>query len=165
MDMKKISLEQMVSFLKEQGFVFQGSEIYGGLANAWDYGPLGVELIQNIKNAWWNRFVRKNKWNVGLDSAILMNREVWVASGHIGSFSDPLIDCKKCHARYRADQLVENNAKGAVASDGMTNEQLLAYLYEHHVVCPSCGALDYTDIRQFNLMFKTHQGVLEDSKS
>lgn len=92
--MKKISLEQMVSFLKEQGFVFQGSEIYGGLANAWDYGPLGVELIQNIKNAWWNRFVRKNKWNVGLDSAILMNREVWVASGHIGSFSDPLIDCK-----------------------------------------------------------------------
>lgn len=163
--MKKISLEQMVSFLKEQGFVFQGSEIYGGLANAWDYGPLGVELIQNIKNAWWNRFVRKNKWNVGLDSAILMNREVWVASGHIGSFSDPLIDCKKCHARYRADQLVENHAKGAVASDGMTNEQLLAYLYEHHVVCPSCGALDYTDIRQFNLMFKTHQGVLEDSKS
>lgn len=163
--MQKITLEQLVAFLKEQGFVFQGSEIYGGLANAWDYGPLGVELINNIKQAWWKKFVKNNRYNVGLDSAILMNREVWVASGHIGSFSDPLIDCKKCHARYRADKLVEDYSKGELTGDGMSNEELLKYIYDHKITCPSCGALEYTDIRKFNLMFKTHQGVVEDNKS
>ena len=163
--MQKITLEQLVGFLKEQGFVFQGSEIYGGLANAWDYGPLGVELKNNIKQAWWNKFVKQNKYNVGLDSAILMNKEVWVASGHIGSFSDPLVDCKKCHSRYRADKLVEDHSHGEITGDGMSNEALLQYLKDNNVVCPSCGALDYTDIRQFNLMFKTHQGVIEDSKN
>lgn len=163
--MQKITLEQLVAFLKEQGFVFQGSEIYGGLANAWDYGPLGVELINNIKQAWWKEFVKNNRYNVGLDSAILMNREVWVASGHIGSFSDPLIDCKKCHARYRADKLVEDYSKGELTGDGMSNEELLKYIYDHKITCPSCGALEYTDIRKFNLMFKTHQGVVEDNKS
>ena len=163
--MKKISLEQLVSYLKEQGFVFQGSEIYGGLANSWDYGPLGVELKNNIKQAWWKKFVKQNKYNVGLDSAILMNKEVWVASGHIGSFSDPLVDCKKCHSRYRADKLVEDHSNGTISGDGMSNEALLSYLKDNNVVCPTCGALDYTDIRQFNLMFKTHQGVIEESKN
>ena len=163
--MKKISLEQLVSYLKEQGFVFQGSEIYGGLANSWDYGPLGVELKNNIKQALWKKFVKQNKYNVGLDSAILMNKEVWVASGHIGSFSDPLVDCKKCHSRFRADKLVEDHSNGAISGDGMSNDALLAYLKDNNVVCPTCGALDYTDIRQFNLMFKTHQGVIEESKN
>ena len=163
--MQKISLEGLVGFLKEQGFVFQGSEIYGGLANSWDYGPLGVELKNNIKQAWWNKFVKQNRLNVGLDSSILMNKEVWVASGHIGSFSDPLVDCKKCHSRFRADKLVEDHSKGAISGDGMSNEELLNYLKDNKVVCPICGALDYTEIRQFNLMFKTHQGVIEDSKN
>ncbi len=163
--MQKITLEGLVGFLKEQGYVFQGSEIYGGLANAWDYGPLGVELKNNIKQAWWNKFVKQNKYNVGLDSAILMNREVWVASGHIASFSDPLIDCKKCKARHRADKLVEEHSKGAISGDGMSNEALLEYLNTNNVVCPSCGALDYTEIRKFNLMFKTHQGVIEEAKN
>ena len=161
--MQKITLEGLVAYLKEQGFVFQGSEIYGGLANAWDYGPLGVELKNNIKQAWWAKFVKQNKLNVGLDAAILMNRETWVASGHISSFSDPLIDCKKCHARYRADKLIEDYSKGEISGDGMTNEQLTSFIKEHNIVCPKCGALDYTDIRRFNLMFKTHQGVIEDS--
>ncbi|MBO5712090.1 MAG: glycine--tRNA ligase [Acholeplasmatales bacterium] len=165
MTMQKINLEQLVAYLKEQGFVFQGSEIYGGLANSWDYGPLGVELKNNIKQAWWKKFVKQNKYNVGLDSAILMNKEVWVASGHIGSFSDPLVDCKKCNSRYRADKLVEDHSNGQVSGDGMSNDALLAYLRDNKVVCPTCGALDYTDIRQFNLMFKTHQGVIEESKN
>ena len=163
--MQKITLEGLVAYLKEQGFVFQGSEIYGGLANAWDYGPLGVELKNNIKQAWWSKFVKNNKYNVGLDAAILMNKEVWVASGHIGSFSDPLVDCKKCNSRYRADKLVEDHSHGAITGDGMSNEELTKYLYDNNVVCPTCGALAYTDIRQFNLMFKTHQGVIEDSKN
>ena len=163
--MQKITLEQLVEFLKEQGFVFQGSEIYGGLANSWDYGPLGVELINNIKQAWWKKFVKNNRYNVGLDSAILMNKEVWVASGHIGSFSDPLIDCKKCHSRYRADKLIEDYTKGEKTGDGMSNEELLDFIYSHKITCPSCGGLEYTDIRKFNLMFKTHQGVVEDNKS
>ncbi|MBR6072177.1 MAG: glycine--tRNA ligase [Acholeplasmatales bacterium] len=163
--MQKITLEGLVGFLKEQGFVFQGSEIYGGLANAWDYGPLGVELKNNIKKAWWKKFVQENKYNVGLDAAILMNKEVWVASGHIGSFSDPLVDCKKCHSRYRADKLIEDFSHGAITGDGMTNEELTKFLIDNKIVCPTCGALDYTDIRQFNLMFKTHMGVIEDSKA
>ncbi len=163
--MQKITLEELVAFLKEQGFVFQGSEIYGGLANAWDYGPLGVELKNNIKQAWWKKFVKTNKYNVGLDAAILMNREVWVASGHIGSFSDPLVDCKKCHSRFRADKLIEDFTHGEITGDGMSNEELTKYLVDNNVVCPTCGALDYTDIRKFNLMFKTHQGVVEDAKN
>ena len=163
--MTKINLEQLVSFLKEQGYVFQGSEIYGGLANSWDYGPLGVELKNNIKQAWWKKFVKQNRYNVGLDAAILMNKEVWVASGHIGSFSDPLVDCKKCHARYRADKLIEDYSHGEINGDGMSNEALLDFIKEHNIVCPTCGAMDYTDIRQFNLMFKTHQGVIEDAKN
>ena len=162
--MQKINLEQLVSFLKEQGYVFQGSEIYGGLANSWDYGPLGVELKNNIKQAWWKKFVKQNRYNVGLDAAILMNKEVWVASGHIGSFSDPLVDCKKCHARYRADKLIED-AYPDQHCDGWTNEELINFIKEHNIVCPTCGAMDYTDIRQFNLMFKTHQGVIEDAKN
>ena len=163
--MQKITLDQLVAYLKEQGFVFQGSEIYGGLANAWDYGPLGVELKNNIKKAWWNKFVQTNRYNVGLDAALLMNKEVWVASGHIGSFSDPLVDCKKCHSRFRADKLIEDFTHGALTGDGMSNEELTKYLKDNNIVCPTCGALDYTDIRQFNLMFKTHMGVIEDSKA
>lgn len=163
--MQKITLEGLAAFLKEQGFVFQGSEIYGGLANAWDYGPLGVELKNNIKQAWWKKFVSQNKYNVGLDSAILMNKEVWVASGHIGSFSDPLVDCKSCHSRFRADKLIEDFTHGEVTGDGMSNDELTKYLIEHQIKCPTCGALNYTDIRQFNLMFKTHQGVIEEAKS
>ncbi len=163
--MQKISLEGLVAYLKEQGFVFQGSEIYGGLANSWDYGPLGVELKNNIKQAWWSKFVKNNRYNVGLDAAILMNKEVWVASGHIGSFSDPLVDCKKCNSRFRADKLVEDHSHGAITGDGMSNEELTKYLVDNNVVCPTCGALAYTDIRQFNLMFKTHQGVIEEAKN
>lgn len=163
--MQKITLEGLVAFLKEQGFVFQGSEIYGGLANAWDYGPLGVELKNNIKRAWWKKFVQTNRYNVGLDAALLMNKEVWVASGHIGSFSDPLVDCKKCHSRFRADKLIEDFTHGEVTGDGMTNEELTKYLIDNKIKCPTCGELDYTDIRQFNLMFKTHMGVIEDSKT
>ena len=161
----EVSMEKFVAFLKSQGFVYQGSEIYGGLANAWDYGPLGVELKNNIKQAWWKKFVKQNRYNVGLDAAILMNKEVWVASGHIGSFSDPLVDCKKCHARYRADKLIEDYSHGEINGDGMSNEALLDFIKEHNIVCPTCGAMDYTDIRQFNLMFKTHQGVIEDAKN
>ena len=163
--MQKITLEELVAFLKEQGYVFQGSEIYGGLANAWDYGPLGVELKNNIKQAWWKKFVKQNKYNVGLDAAILMNKETWVASGHIGSFSDPLVDCKKCHSRFRADKLIEDYTHGEITGDGMSNEELTNYLKDHNIVCPTCGALDYTDIRKFNLMFKTYQGVIEDAKN
>ena len=159
------TMEKIVALAKSRGFVYPGSDIYGGLANSWDYGPLGVELINNIKQAWWKKFVKNNRYNVGLDSAILMNKEVWVASGHIGSFSDPLIDCKKCHSRYRADKLIEDYTKGEKTGDGMSNEELLDFIYSHKITCPSCGGLEYTDIRKFNLMFKTHQGVVEDNKS
>lgn len=163
--MSEMSLEQLVGYLKEQGFVFQGSEIYGGLANSWDYGPLGVELKNNIKKAWWLKFVQANKLNIGLDSAILMNPEVWVATGHVGGFSDPLIDCKKCNTRHRADKLIEDFTHGEVIGDGMSNEEMLNFLNEHKVACPVCGSVDYTEIRQFNLMFKTNQGVIEDQKN
>ena len=157
------TMEKIVALCKGRGYVYPGSEIYGGLANAWDYGPLGVELKNNIKQAWWQKFVRQSPYNVGLDSAILMNPQAWVASGHVGGFSDPLMDCRDCNTRHRADKLIEE-ATGAIA-DGWSNEQLLAYIREQGICCPSCGSANFTDIRKFNLMFKTFQGVTEDSKS
>lgn len=163
--MANITLDKLVAYLKEQGFVFQGSEIYGGLANSWDFGPLGVLLKQNIKNAWWKKFVTESKYNVGLDSAILMNPEVWVASGHLSNFSDPLIDCKSCNTRYRADKLIEDFTHGEVLGDGMTDDEMIDYINKNNIVCPCCGKLNYTGVRKFNLMFKTHQGVTEESKS
>ncbi|MDD4212849.1 MAG: glycine--tRNA ligase [Bacilli bacterium] len=159
------TMEQLVALLKHIGYVYQGSEIYGGLANAWDYGPLGVELKNNIKRFWWRKFVQESPTNVGLDSAILMNPEVWVASGHVGGFSDPLVDCKGCGARHRADKLIEDATSGAVQADGWTNDALDLYLKEHKITCPICGKSDFTPIRKFNLMFKTNQGVLEEEKN
>ena len=156
-------MEKIVSLCKGRGFVYAGSEIYGGLANTWDYGPLGVELKNNVKKAWWKKFVQESPYNVGLDSAILMNPMTWVASGHVGGFSDPLIDCKECKTRHRADKLIED-FDGTVA-DGWTNEQMLDYIKSNNIVCPDCGKLNFTDIRKFNLMFKTFQGVTEDSKN
>ena len=157
---KKITMEELVSFLKHQGFVYQGSEIYGGLANAWDYGPLGVELLNNIKKMWWKKFVQESKTNVGLDSAILMNPKVWVASGHVGGFSDPLIDCKHCGVRHRADKLIEDFTKGEITGDGWTNDELMEFIKKNNITCPDCGSSNFTDIRKFNLMFKTNQGVI-----
>ena len=165
MDKKKFSMEELVTFLRHQGFVYQGSEIYGGLANAWDYGPLGVELLNNIKKAWWKKFVQESPTNVGLDAAILMNSKVWVASGHVGGFSDPLIDCKSCGVRFRADKLIEDATNGEVTGDGWSNEQLMNYIKEHEIKCPECGKSNFTDIRKFNLMFKTNQGVIDDDKN
>ncbi len=156
-------MDRIVDLCKSKGFVYPGSEIYGGLANTWDYGPLGVELKKNIKNAWMKKFVQENKYNVGLDSAILMNPQTWVASGHIGGFSDPLMDCKECKTRHRADNLIEDFDGTNVA--GWSNEQMMDYINEKGIVCPNCGKHNFTDIRQFNLMFKTFQGVTEDSKS
>ena len=156
------TLDQIVALCKNRGFVFPGSEIYGGLANTWDYGPLGVELKNNIKNAWRKKFIQENKYNVGLDCAILMNPQTWVASGHLGGFSDPLMDCCECKTRHRADQLIEDFDGTNVA--GWTNEQLSDYIKEHNIPCPNCGKTNFTDIRQFNLMFKTFQGVTEDTK-
>ena len=165
----EVTMEKIVALAKNRGFIFSGSEIYGGLANTWDYGPLGVELKNNIKDAWRLKFVRESKYNVGLDAAILMNPRTWVASGHVGGFSDPLIDCKACKSRFRADQLIEAYMKenGVVEGpiDGWTNEQLENYINEKGIVCPDCGKADFTGIRQFNLMFKTFQGVTEDSKA
>ncbi len=160
---ENITMEELVNLCKQYGIIFQGSEIYGGLANTWDFGPVGAELKNNIKKAWKQKFIQEDANNVGLDSAILMNPKVWEASGHISTFSDPLIDCKNCKTRYRADKLVEDD--GIEDAGGMSNEDLIKYINEHNIVCPKCGKLDYTDIRQFNLMFKTFQGVTEDSKS
>ena len=165
MDIKDKTFNKIVSHAKEQGFVLQGSEIYGGLSNTWDFGPLGVELKNNIKNAWWKKFIQENPYNVGLQSAILMNPKVWEASGHLAGFSDPLMDCKQCKTRHRADHLIEEFSKGSVNPEGWTNEQMMDYIKENHVACPDCGAHDFTEIRRFNLMFKTFQGVLEDAKS
>ena len=166
--MKKKSMEKVVSLCKSKGFVFPGSDIYGGLANTWDYGPLGVELKNNVKKAWWKKFVQESVYNVGLDSAILMNPKTWVASGHLAGFTDPLIDCKNCNSRFRADKLVEEyNEKENIDMlvDGMTDEKLMAYIEEKNIKCPECGKHNFTNIRKFNLMFKTFQGVTEDSKS
>ena len=163
--MEDMTMEKLVAFLKHQGFVFQGSEIYGGLANAWDYGPLGVELKNNLKKLWWKKFVQESPYNVGMDSAIIMNPQVWVASGHVGGFSDPLTDCKKCGVRYRADKLIEDATDGNVVADGMSDEELISYIKDNKVKCPSCGSNDFTDIRKFNLMFKTNQGVIDDEKN
>lgn len=166
--MEKLTMDKIVGLCKNRGYVYPGSEIYGGLANTWDYGPLGVELKNNIKKAWMKKFVQESKYNVGLDAAILMNPEVWVASGHVGNFSDPLIDCKECKTRHRADKLIEEWAheqgKDMIA-DGMSDEQLINFIKENHIPCPNCGKENFTDIRKFNLMFKTFQGVTEDSKS
>ncbi len=161
-------MEQIVALCKGRGIIFAGSEIYGGLANTWDYGPLGVELKNNVKKAWWKKFVQESKYNVGLDSAILMNPQTWVASGHIGGFSDPLTDCKECKTRHRADKLIEDY----VAANGLDfnpavldDKGMMEYINENKIACPNCGKLNYTDIRKFNLMFKTFQGVTEDSKA
>ena len=164
------TMEKIVAVAKSRGFVFPGSEIYGGLANTWDYGPLGVELKNNVKKAWWQKFVQESPYNVGVDCAILMNTQTWVASGHIGGFSDPLMDCKECHERFRADQLIENFAKEKgieleSSVDGWSNEEMQNWINDHNAPCPSCGAHNFTDIRQFNLMFKTFQGVTEDAKN
>ncbi len=163
--MEKVTMEELVNYCKQYGFVFQGSEIYGGLSNTWDYGTLGRELKNNIKNAWWKKFIQENVYNYGLDSAILMNPEVWVASGHVASFADPLIDCKKCKARARADKLIEDFTNGLETGDGWENEKLESYIRDNHIPCPKCGACDFTSIRKFNLLFETHQGVTEDTKS
>ena len=157
------TMDQIVALCKNRGFVYAGSEIYGGLSNAWDYGPLGVEFKNNIKRAWWKKFVQESPYNVGLDAAILMNPEVWVASGHVGGFSDPLMDCRDCKTRHRADKLIE--AYTGESADGWSNEKMTAFIREHHIKCPNCGSENFTDIRQFNLMFKTFQGVTEDAKS
>lgn len=164
---REVSIEKITALAKSRGFVFPGSDIYGGLANTWDYGPVGVELKNNVKKAWWKKFVQESKYNAGLDAAILMNPKTWVASGHVGGFSDPLIDCKACKARFRADKLIEDHRKAQgepeVTVDGWSNETQEAYIKEHGVVCPECGKMDFTSIKKFNLMFKTFQGVTEDS--
>lgn len=166
---KEFTLDVIVALAKSRGFVFPGSEIYGGLANTWDYGPVGVELKNNVKKAWWKKFIQESKYNVGLDSAILMNPKTWVASGHVGGFSDPLIDCKSCKSRFRADKLAEDFIKTredmSISVDGWSNEKLQDFIAENKVSCPDCGKSDFTGIRKFNLMFKTFQGVTEDSQA
>ena len=157
------TMDQIVSLCKDRGFIYSGSEIYGGLSNTWDYGPLGVEFKNNVKHAWWKKFIQESPYNVGIDTAILMNPEVWVASGHLKSFSDPLMDCRDCKTRHRADKLIED-ATGENA-DGWSNQKMMDFIREHHIKCPNCGSENFTDIRQFNLMFKTFQGVTEDAKS
>ncbi len=162
------SMETLVALCKNRGFIYAGSEIYGGLANTWDYGPLGMELKNNVKKAWMKKFIQENKYNVGLDSAILMNPQTWVASGHVGGFSDPLIDCKECKTRHRADKLIEEWAheKGKdMIADGMSDKELVDFIKENQIPCPDCGKTNFTDIRKFNLMFKTFQGVTEDAKA
>ena len=167
---KEKTMDKIVALCKGRGFVFPGSEIYGGLANSWDYGPLGVELKNNVKRAWWKKFVQECRYNVGLDSAILMNPQVWVASGHVGGFSDPLMDCKECKERFRADKVIEdwcqtNSFDLGHSVDAMSQAEMKTFIDEHEICCPSCGKRNWTDIRQFNLMFKTFQGVTEDAKN
>ncbi len=162
------TMEKVVALCKGRGFVYPGSEIYGGLANTWDYGPLGVELKNNVKRAWWKKFIQESPYNVGLDAAILMNPQTWVASGHVGGFSDPLMDCKECKSRHRADKLIEDfmHDKGeAIVVDGWSDSKMLEFIKENNITCPKCGKSNFTDIRKFNLMFKTFQGVTEDSSA
>ncbi len=172
----KVTMDELVALAKNRGFIFPGSDIYGGLANSWDYGPYGIALKNNIKKAWWQKFIQESPYNVGIDAAILMNPRVWEASGHLSNFNDPLIDCKNCKTRHRADQLIEawwNTEAGASAKDAadrplldaLSNEELVAYIKDNNIICPNCEKHDFTDVRQFNLMFKTFQGVTEDSKS
>ncbi len=161
----KITMEDLVNYCKQYGFIFQGSEIYNGLANSWDYGPLGTNLKENIRNAWKKKFIQENPYNVGLDAAIIMNPDVWVASGHVASFADPLIDCKKCKARHRADKLIEDFTKGKETGDGWDNEKLENFIAKNKIKCPKCGACDFTPIRKFNLLFETSIGVTEDTKN
>ena len=164
------TMDKIVALAKNRGFVYPGSEIYGGLANTWDYGNLGVELKNNVKKAWWQKFVQESPWNVGVDCAILMNTQTWVASGHVGGFSDPLMDCRECHERFRADKLIEDycQEKGITLDkpvDAMSQSEMKEFIEQNSVPCPSCGKHNFTDIRQFNLMFKTFQGVTEDAKN
>ena len=164
------TMDKIVALCKARGLVYPGSEIYGGLANSWDYGNLGVELKNNIKKAWWQKFVQESPYNVGIDSAIIMNPQTWVASGHLGGFSDPLMDCRECHERFRADKIIEDFAQEnditlETSVDGWTAEEMMGFIKEHSVPCPTCGKHDFTDIRQFNLMFKSFMGVTEDAKN
>ena len=166
--MANFSMDKIVALCKNRGFIFAGSEIYGGLANTWDYGPLGVEFKNNVKKAWWRKFVQESPYNVGMDAAILMNPETWVASGHVVNFNDPLMDCKSCKARFRADKLIEDYAKEHgldVHPDGWSHEEMADYIKEQGITCPECGKTDFTGIRKFNMMFKTFQGVNEDTAS
>ena len=163
MNTSEKTMEKIVALCKGRGFVYAGSEIYGGLSNTWDYGPLGVEFLNNVKRAWWKKFVQESPYNVGLDSAILMNPETWVASGHVGGFSAPLMDCRDCKTRHRADKLIEDAA--GIPADGWSNQQMADFIAEHGITCPNCGSANFTGIRQFNLMFKTFQGVTEDAKN
>ena len=170
MEQSQKTMEKLVALCKNRGFVFAGSEIYGGLANTWDYGPLGVEMKNNIKKAWWKKFVQESPYNVGLDAAILMNPQTWVASGHLGGFSDPLMDCRECKERFRADKLIEDYCAETGVTlnkpiDAFTQAEMKEFIEEHNIPCPSCGKHNFTDIRQFNLMFKTFQGVTEDAKN
>ena len=164
----KLTMDKLVALCKNRGYIYAGSEIYGGLANTWDYGPLGVEFKNNVKKAWWKKFVQESKYNVGLDSSILLNPQVWTASGHVVNFNDPLIDCKGCKMRHRADKLIEDWAKEndiQIKVESMKNEDMTEYIKENKVPCPHCGKSDFTDIRKFNMMFKTFQGVTEDSQT
>lgn len=170
MKREDVTMEKVIALCKSRGFVFPGSEIYGGLANTWDYGNLGVEFKNNVKKAWWQKFVQESPYNVGVDCAILMNPQTWVASGHLKSFSDPLMDCKECHERFRADKIIEdfadeNSIKLDSSVDGWTHEKMKKFIDDNNIACPTCGKHDFTDIRQFNLMFKTFQGVTEDAKN
>jgi len=163
------TMDKIVALAKSRGFIYPGSEIYGGLANTWDYGNLGVELKNNVKRAWWKKFVQESPYNVGVDCAILMNPQTWVASGHLGSFSDPLMDCKECHERFRADKIIEDyafeNNMNVESVDGWSHAQMEQFIEDHNIACPSCGKHNFTEIREFNLMFKTFQGVTEDAKN
>lgn len=162
---KKISMEKLVNHCKNMGIIFPGSEIYGGLANSWDYGPVGIELKNNVKQAWWKAFVQESEHSMGVDASILMNPRVWEASGHVASFADPLMDCRECKTRHRADKLIENHSKGAVNADAMTNEEMEGYIISHKVACPVCGKHNFTPIRQFNLMFQTNRGVTQENSN
>ena len=165
MENKKISMERLANHCKTMGIIFPGSEIYGGLANSWDYGPVGIELKNNIKQAWWKAFVQESEHSMGVDASILMNPRVWEASGHVASFADPLMDCRECKTRHRADKLIENHSKGEVNADAMSNEEMEAYIISHKLACPNCGKHNFTPIRQFNLMFQTHRGVTQENSS